>query len=125
MTSIVLDVANFLHSRNIDLMVVLMVTQEPNGQISDKQKSSALVLERQLAQQSVHIFNTLSLLDSAAGRPVFRFERDGHWNRDAHTLVGRNLASYIYDAGLLKNFKGPLPPKTGGEGIDFYDDSEN
>jgi lysophospholipase L1-like esterase len=101
-TAVVREAASFLRARNIPLVVILMVTQERSGHVSQGQKDAVTALETQLTAENVHVFNTLPVVQNGSATPaVLRFKSDGHWNAAGHAAVGRGLARDLCESGLL------------------------
>jgi lysophospholipase L1-like esterase len=101
-TSTLAETASYLQVRNIEFIVMLIVSQDTDGSISKKQRDTVNELERQLASHPINIFNSLPLLSAAEPpSPRFRFKGDEHWNKAAHALIGRALADYIRDNNLI------------------------
>ncbi len=83
------------------LIVLPINAQEADGAFSDHEATyNSILREYCLAQQILFVDPLPSLVEQAHGRPLYRFENDGHWTPAAHVLAAGLLEKTIVARGL-------------------------
>lgn len=78
------------------LIVLAINAQEPDGQFSEHEPIYNSLLQAYcLAQKILFVDPLPSLVAAAGGKPIYRFENDGHWTPAAHALAADLLEKTI------------------------------
>ena len=96
------NASHYFQKNDIKFIVLLGVTQEADGAVSEGLKYITKKIETELTKNNIRYLSTLPLLESHDGTMKYRFENDGHWNMPAHKLVSDAISDYIGINELIK-----------------------
>lgn len=89
------------------LIVLAINSQEKDGSFAPRQRVCNDILRDFCATNGISFVDPLpSLVSSSAGRPIFRFAHDMHWNGAANEVAAEQLFVLFEREGLL-----PQPPE--------------
>ena len=87
-------------SLHVPLVVVLIHSQEPNGEFPATQRKLNATIAAFATEHHICVVDPLRALEAAAaGQPVLRFKGERHWNARAHKVVAEAIMRELRAAG--------------------------
>lgn len=94
-------VRRFLENTDTQFVVLIVTGQSADGRFSAANLALVDALQEYCREQGIPVVNPVpELQQRAAGKPVFRFPNDAHWNPAGHRVAAGLLATKLQDEGI-------------------------